>query len=92
MKKIGLFVCILVGGFLVYGTLDMPEFGAADTPANRHVSDFYIARAVEDMKTPNIVAAVLADYRAYDTLGEVTVVFCAAMSCLLILKRLKKED
>lgn len=92
MKKIGLFICILVGGFLAYGTIDMPKFGDANTPANRHVSDFYIAHAAEDTHTPNVVTAVLADYRGYDTMGETTVIFCAGMSCLLILKRLKKKD
>lgn len=92
MKTIGLLICLLVGIFLAYGTIDMPPFGAADTPANRHVSDFYIANAAKDTHTPNIVTAVLADYRGYDTMGETTVVFSAGMACLLILKRLKKKD
>ena len=92
MKKIGLLICLLVGGFLAYGTVDMPDFGDPDVPANRHVSDFYIENADKDTHTPNIVTAVLADYRGYDTMGETTVVFSAGMACLLILKNMKKKD
>ena len=35
---------------------------------------------------PNIVTAVLADFRGYDTLGETTVVFTAGIGVLLLLQ------
>jgi multicomponent Na+:H+ antiporter subunit B len=35
----------------------------------------------------NIVTAVLASYRGYDTLGETTVIFTAAAGVLLLLGR-----
>jgi len=35
---------------------------------------------------PNVVTAVLASYRGYDTLGEVTVVFTAGVGVLLLLR------
>ncbi|MCP4369674.1 MAG: sodium:proton antiporter, partial [Deltaproteobacteria bacterium] len=41
--------------------------------------------------TPNIVTAVLADYRGYDTLGETTVIFSAGMACILLLRRRRKD-
>lgn len=34
---------------------------------------------------PNIVTAVLASYRGFDTLGETTVVFTAASAVILLL-------
>jgi multicomponent Na+:H+ antiporter subunit B len=41
----------------------------------------------EEMATPNMVTAGLADYRGYDTLGETTVIFTAAISVILLLRR-----
>ncbi|HUV79865.1 MAG TPA: hydrogen gas-evolving membrane-bound hydrogenase subunit E [Candidatus Bathyarchaeia archaeon] len=41
----------------------------------------------EEMTTPNMVTAGLADYRGYDTLGETTVIYTAAISVILLLRR-----
>ena len=41
---------------------------------------------------PNMVTAVLADYRAFDTLGEVIVIFTGAVAVLLILRSGREED
>jgi multicomponent Na+:H+ antiporter subunit B len=45
----------------------------------------YIEEAVEQTHTPNIVTAVLADYRGYDTLGEAVVILTAGLAVILIL-------
>ena len=37
--------------------------------------------------SPNIVTAILLDYRAYDTLGEATVLFTAIIGTLVLLRR-----
>jgi multicomponent Na+:H+ antiporter subunit B len=50
-----------------------------------HVSPFYAENSIADMATPNVVAAVLADYRSLDTLIESAVVVTAVLACLLIL-------
>jgi multicomponent Na+:H+ antiporter subunit B len=76
---------------LAYGTMDMPDWGDPDSPASRHVSPDYISDAVEKTATPNIVTAVLADYRGYDTLGETAVIFSAGMACILLLRRKRKK-
>jgi len=75
----------VTGAGLVYGTLDMPAFGSAEAPVHLHVGSDYIARAEADTGVPNIVTAVLASYRGYDTLGETTVIFAAATAVLLLL-------
>jgi len=82
---------IITGIVLAYGTMDMPDWGDPDSPASRHVSPVYISDAVEKTATPNIVTAVLADYRGYDTLGETTVIFSAGMACILLLRRRRKK-
>ena len=41
---------------------------------------------------PNVVTAILASYRSFDTLGETAVIFTAGIAVLLILRRPTKED
>jgi multicomponent Na+:H+ antiporter subunit B len=77
---------------LIYGAVDMPSWGDPDSPPNRHVSPRYIEDTMEETHVPNIVTAVLADYRGFDTLGETTVVFAAGISVLLILRKPRKEN
>lgn len=60
------------------------EFSAAGTPV---AGSYYIRHAYDDAQTANIVTVVLADYRSFDTLGEVIVVFTAGIACLLVLRR-----
>jgi len=91
LKIVNLLVVIITGMVLAYGTMDMPDWGDPDSPASRHVSPDYISDAVEKTATPNIVTAVLADYRGYDTLGETAVIFSAGMACILLLRRKRKD-
>jgi len=87
LRILGLIVSIIAGAFLVYGTIDMPDWGDPSSPASVHVSPHYITHTEVEMATPNIVTSVLADYRGYDTLGETTVIFTAGMACILLLRR-----
>jgi len=41
---------------------------------------------MEDTSVPNIVTAVLADYRGYDTLLETAVIFSAGLACFFLLR------
>lgn len=82
-----LFVALGTGAALVYGTLDLPAFGIADTPMHTHVGPEYLARSIPETGIPNVVTSVLASYRGFDTLGEVTVIFTAGIGVLLLLKR-----
>lgn len=84
-KPVALFLSMVVGGALVWGTLQLPPFGTPDAPIHKHVAPHYLQKAVEETNVPNVVTAVLADYRGYDTLGEVTVVFTAGIGVMLLL-------
>lgn len=75
-----------LGGVLLYGVMALPAFGDPAAPPMVHVSPTYIAGSVADMATPNVVAAVLADYRGFDTMIETAVVVAAILACLLVLK------
>lgn len=78
---------LLVGVVFLYIAEDMPDFGDPDNPTNRHVSPRYINKSMEETGVPNMVTAVLASYRGYDTLGETTVIFTAGMAAILVFCR-----
>ena len=80
-----LVVVTITGLALIYGTLDIPGFGDPNAPANTHVARYYINNALPETGVPNIVTAVLASYRGFDTLGEVAVIFTAGVAVLLLL-------
>jgi multicomponent Na+:H+ antiporter subunit B len=80
-------VLALFLGLLVYAESDLPDSGAASAPARTHVAPVYIERSYPETRTPNIVTAVLADYRGYDTLGETVVILTAGLAVMLILPR-----
>lgn len=80
-----LIVVALTGAVLVWGTLDMPPFGAADNPAQQHVAPRYIEESPKEIGIPNMVTSVLASYRGYDTMGEVIVVFAALVGVLALI-------
>ncbi len=85
-----LIIVIVTGAVLIYGTIDMPDYGDPDAPANLHVSSAYIERSYKETGVVNFVTAVLASYRGYDTLGEVTVIFIAG-TCVILLLRRKRD-
>lgn len=90
MKLLALIAVLMTGGLLLYGTIDMPDWGDPHSPASIHVSPRYIEKTLEETAVPNMVTSVLADYRGYDTLGETVVIFTAAMACMLLIRRPRK--
>ncbi|CAG0975018.1 NADH-quinone oxidoreductase subunit J [Burkholderiales bacterium] len=85
-------VSIAAGGVLVYGTLGLSAFSDADAPIHRHVAPRYIEQAMKETGVPNVVTAVLASYRGYDTLGETTVVFTAGIGVIALLRQRRRKD
>lgn len=84
---LALAAAITTGGMLVYGTLGLPEFSDPQAPIHAHVAPRYIQQAHAETGVPNIVTAVLASYRGYDTLGETVVVFTAGVGVIALLRR-----
>jgi len=87
-----LFVSIVTAAAVVWGALTLPPFGTADAPIHKHVAPRYLQQGVAETNVPNIVSAVLADYRSYDTLGETAVIFTAGIGVMLLLKRRRRRD
>lgn len=84
---IAVLVMTAMAAVLLYGTMDMPPFGDADAPIHRHVTPEYITGTQTQIGIPNVVSAVLASYRGFDTLGETGVIFTAGIGVLLLLRR-----
>jgi len=73
-------------GVLLLAFESLPPLRNPGNPISQHVEPFYVSRAMADTATPNLVTAILADYRGYDTFGETTVIFAAGLSCYLLLR------
>jgi multicomponent Na+:H+ antiporter subunit B len=82
---------LAVGGVLLYGTWDLPPFSDPQAPIHVHVAPRYLGQGLEETGVPNIVTAVLASYRGYDTLGETVVVFTAGAGVIALLRRRKEK-
>ena len=87
-----LLVVLATGAALVYATADMPLMGDPEAPVQVHVAPRYIEDMPGEIGIPNMVTAVLASYRGYDTLGEITVIFTAGIAVLVLLGRGRRRD
>ena len=92
MKAFGLILAVFLGGLLIYCSLEFPLWGDPNSPASTHVSPYYIENTLRDTLVPNIVTAVLADYRGYDTMFETIVIFTAGIACIFLLRTFKTVD
>jgi len=61
-------------------------------PATAGVARDYLAGAKDQTGAVNAVMAVLLDYRAYDTLGEATVIFAAVTAVAVVLRRVGRRS
>jgi multisubunit Na+/H+ antiporter MnhB subunit len=74
----------------VFGSL--PDFGTpifAEVPGA--ASQTYISEGMQKTGAANLVASVILDFRAYDTLGEATVLFTSIIGATVILRKKSKK-
>jgi multisubunit Na+/H+ antiporter MnhB subunit len=87
LKALAFLATLATGILLLYGTRDFAPWGDPDSPASSHVSPVYIEQAVKETHVPNIVTAILGDYRGYDTMFETVVIYCAGLAVICVLRR-----
>ncbi len=92
MRKASAVMLLVVAALFVYTALDLPPTGSHESPAAQHVSPRYIEEGYQDTGTPNLVVAVLADYRSFDTLGEVLVIVIAGIAIVYIVGIFRPSD
>jgi len=66
---------------------ELPEFGY---PVMR-VASTYLEQGLAKTGAANLVSSVILDFRAYDTLGEATVLFTAVIGVLAIVRRIGRK-
>ncbi|MET8770532.1 MnhB domain-containing protein [Streptomyces sp. NPDC004658] len=82
---------LAVGGaglaaLLVAACLDLPGFGGTRHPYGDRAVHASLAR-----HTANTIASVNFDQRAYDTLGEMSILFAAVLGCVVLLREARDE-
>lgn len=95
-----LFTFLVLGGLLVVllaSISELPPMGEMDNPSYNEIANYYIDNSAEDTGSTNIIAAIITDYRAFDTLGETTVLFTGIAAVVSLIgvthhKDKKKED
>ena len=94
-KRLYAILSVIICCFLIFVLLltvsHLPKFGEYDVPTNNEVADRYINEGLEETGAINIVAGMILDYRAFDTLGESHVLFTAVCCVFILLKTTKNK-
>ncbi|MFH0764660.1 MAG: hydrogen gas-evolving membrane-bound hydrogenase subunit E [Candidatus Omnitrophota bacterium] len=66
---------------------DLPAFGYP----TMKVANTYLVEGLVKTGATNLVSAVILDFRAYDTLGEATILFTAVIGVLAVMRRVGRK-
>lgn len=87
MRNILVFIFLaLIMVALVATVVEMPTIGDPANVTNNEVPQRYLENSIEETGALNVIASIITDYRAFDTLGEATVLFVAIAAALSNLK------
>jgi multicomponent Na+:H+ antiporter subunit B len=86
LVSFGLFI-IMVSAFLT-----MPDLGTINNAAYNATTLYYINNALAQTGASNIVAAVVTDFRAFDTLGETIVLFTSIVAVFVVLTSINSKE
>ena len=93
MKLLALISVVITGWLLLSAVGDFPDWGDPNSPANSYqLSQHFVTETFHETAVPNMVTAVLADYRGYDTMFETVVIFTAGIAIISILRKFTKDD
>ena len=71
---------------LAIGVLNMPTEAVVSAPSYNEIVRHYLVNGTDETNVPNIIAAILADYRGFDTLGETIVLFTSVVAVGSVLR------
>ena len=86
-KWIALILLLIIAAGMVLSLQDIP-FGIPESK----IGSYFLKEGVRETGATNIVTSVVVNYRGFDTLGEVTVLFTAAMGLGALLSAHKKRN
>ena len=84
-RALPLVLCLALAVVLLAGVRDLAPVGDPGAPPHTHVAPEYLSGTAAEIGVPNVVTAVLASYRGYDTLGEAVVIFTAGLGVAALL-------
>lgn len=87
VRPVSVAAAAAVAGALWLTVPALPALGSPDAPAFQRVAPYYLVQSVPQYGIENVVTAILAGYRAFDTFGEVTVVFTAGIAVLVVFRK-----
>ncbi|MFH1786470.1 MAG: hydrogen gas-evolving membrane-bound hydrogenase subunit E [archaeon] len=92
MRRESYLVLLLVfAALFAYYSVQFPAFGSSEyLGRDRTVAGHYLENTLTDTGSWNVVSAVVWMYRGYDTMGEVTVLFTAALSVSFLWRMMQK--
>ncbi len=78
--------CLFLAVFLYAGYQALKNLPVFGSPVMR-VSEFFLNEASQKTHATNLVSAINLNFRAYDTLGEATVLFAAAIGVMSVMRK-----
>lgn len=90
-RVIAIFFCVFLLIMLIWNVSYLPPIGEADKAVNNEVPERYIESGLKETGAVNFVTGMILDYRAFDTLGESNVLFCATITVLILLQIADKK-
>lgn len=90
-RVIAVLFCVFLLFMLIWNVSYLPPIGEADKAVNNEVPERYIESGLQETGAVNFVTGMILDYRAFDTLGESNVLFCATITVLILLQIADKK-
>lgn len=88
IRRTGIIIAIALFG-LVFASLAARHIGNQSLPP---LAKRYVELVPQDLGAPNVITGILLTYRAFDTLGEVAVLFMVAAGVGLVLRKRNKRS
>ena len=86
MRKVSAVILLGLVGYYLFSYFIQIPFGEDRSS----VGDYYLNNTVEQTGSVNTVTSIIVSYRGFDTLGEVTVLFLAALGISVFMKNTAK--
>jgi multicomponent Na+:H+ antiporter subunit B len=77
---------------MVSAFLTIPDLGTINNAAYNATTLYYINNALAQTGASNIVAAIVTDFRAFDTLGETIVLFTSIVAVFVVLTSINSKE
>lgn len=81
---------VMTALLMVLAVLDLPQVDIRRNEDHFPVVQHYLEEGFEETNATNFVAAILADYRLFDTLGETIVLFTSIVAVASVLRKPKE--